>query len=138
MKKELQSKDFRIGNFVLHTHIAKDGFVEYAQIFGVIKGHIYIDDHRLPEYACILAKEISPLRITHDWLLKFGFVVEYCNSTNVYKYFLPNTPFGYLQGVFNVFTQTGCFSVKIEHVHELQNLYFALTGEELELKNVTP
>jgi len=26
----------------------------------------------------------------------------------------------------------------VKYVHELQNLYFALTGEELELKNVTP
>jgi hypothetical protein len=77
----------------------------------------------------------SPINITEEWLLKFGFkkredgdfdlfdfsevdiVITNPNNSNVWK----------CDGV--------CFSVGcLEYVHQLQNLYFALTGEELIIK----
>jgi len=35
---------------------------------------------------------------------------------------------------FHYVTNHGCLDRKLEHVHQLQNLYHALTGEELTLK----
>ncbi len=76
-----------------------------------------------------------PIKLTEEWLLKFGFkkredgdfdlfdfsevdiVITNPNNSNVWK----------CDGI--------CFSVGcLEYVHQLQNLYFALTGEELTIK----
>jgi hypothetical protein len=70
--------------------------------------------------------EVDPIPLTEDWLLKFGFVsnpyedryekgtihIE-CDKTKGATYlWIENMP-------------------HIKYVHQLQNLYFALTGEEL-------
>jgi len=70
----------------------------------------------------------KPIPLTEEWLLKFG----------LYKDWIPsiNSPW-----IFNIhddsksnfaFKRGG---IKIEYVHQLQNLYFALTGEELLISN---
>lgn len=75
----------------------------------------------------------QPIPITEEMLLKFGFVFgmkfqdfvrgKYCYveilGCNFYGYFSEN-------GVFYFNSKT-----EIKHIHQLQNLYFALTGEEL-------
>lgn len=72
-------------------------------------------------------EDIEPIPLTEEWLVKFGF--EQYNNTN--HYFYTNTKFivkinsdtGYLFG--------GIDHEPIKYVHQLQNLYFALTNEEL-------
>jgi len=75
--------------------------------------------------------EIKPIPLTEEWLLKFGFESQYNNMTYITTFNLSDTPFSYVQGKFVVNTSTGDFCVYIDKVHSLQNLYFALTGEEL-------
>jgi len=61
--------------------------------------------------------------LTEEWLLKFGF-----NGWDLYKYTLIRT-----NGNFFV---EGCnepIAKNIYFVHQLQNLYFALTNEELKI-----
>jgi hypothetical protein len=80
----------------------------------------------------------QPIPLTEDWLLKFGFVHSKTDKSNVYK-------------LGSIFRFVYCFEGKFKgkdmlmfgniqldkknhlYVHQLQNLYFALTGEELEL-----
>lgn len=80
------------------------------------------------------AKEWYELPLTEEWLVRFGFKEDgngfhledrYSLSFSITKEreFLP------------------CFNdrvlhseLKVKHVHQLQNLYFALTGKELECK----
>ncbi len=75
----------------------------------------------------------KPIKLTDEWLLKFGFYnwgddKEYFNSTNGYVIELLN------QGVdYRVFDSTGVTMCFIKYVHQLQNLYFALTCEELKI-----
>jgi len=57
----------------------------------------------------------QPIKITENWLLKFKFD----NNHWATKWILENMPI-----------PTG-----IEYVHQLQNLYFALTGTELAFEN---
>ncbi|WP_027380827.1 hypothetical protein [Chryseobacterium daeguense] len=80
--------------------------------------------------------------LTEEWLLKFGFTnddneswfwsFDFNEKQETFKLFqltAGGNPFG-LWGI------VGCSQLikKIEYVHQLQNLFFALTGEELTLK----
>lgn len=79
-------------------------------------------------------ERLTPIPLTEEWLLKLGMKKdgydywsgpvyfelaecrdgEYINSVNSHEY---------------------DHGIKIKYVHSLQNLYFALTGEELKLNN---
>ena len=75
-----------------------------------------------------LSKVINPIPLTEEWLIKFGFThpmlscwfkiehLEVYIQDNIVWYDVPSD----------------CLEIK--HVHQLQNLYFALTNEELKLK----
>lgn len=83
--------------------------------------------------------KFNPIPLTEEWLLKFGFSVINENSAG--------KRYGYvIGGVFSsdlTFTfwkttiESGKFfrrDLELKSVHQLQNLYFALTNEELTLK----
>ena len=80
-------------------------------------------------------ENLSPTLLTKEWLLKFGF------SSTLYKE-LDN---GWICisgksldiGGAAACTQSMMWSAPCEYVHQLQNLYFALTGEELTLTYAT-
>jgi len=67
---------------------------------------------------------LKPIPLTEEWLIKFGFVVA---KTRWRKgaVVLSKNDNGYL------FKTT---AINIKHLHQLQNLYFALTNEELTIK----
>jgi hypothetical protein len=73
------------------------------------------------------ASMLSPIPLTEEWLLKFGFVENTTSWTRWRK------PIGVKEirltknGV-NRVTYNG---MRMNHIHQLQNLYHALTGEEL-------
>jgi len=68
---------------------------------------------------------IKPVELTKEWLLKFGFVEEFENKfhkNSIAIEIFENECIVYL----------GDFvDLAIKYVHQLQNLYFALTVEEL-------
>ena len=66
-----------------------------------------------------------PMPLTEEWLMKFGFEP---NSNNQYR--LKSRLIVIRDGVF---TDYGS-NVQLINVHQLQNFYFALTGEELTIK----
>ncbi len=71
----------------------------------------------------------KPIPLTEEWLLRFGF--EWYGRIT-----------GWTINEHSINEKNGCFefcinkefSVELKYVHQLQNLYFALTGEELTLK----
>jgi uncharacterized protein YukJ len=77
-----------------------------------------------------------PIPITEEWLLKFGFTrikskTTYCDDGFIDVW----NKDGFLlddKGVLIEYTEN---FVRIYYVHQLQNLYFALQGEEL---SITP
>lgn len=78
-------------------------------------------------------KDIEPIPLTEEWLLKFGFEIQVFTLTKRYKskcgnlllYIMPDNVV-FANGVIN--------DIRLEPVHQLQNLYFALTNEELTIK----
>lgn len=71
---------------------------------------------------------IEGIELTEEWLLNLGFEKSYFNNIPYFE-----------RGVLTI---DGCFfdielmdssKLKINYVHQLQNLYFALVGSELQL-----
>lgn len=84
--------------------------------------------------------ELQPIPLTEEWLLKFGFEKdeEYDEAGLVdYRYELNINTASFTsnwnteESYYVNYNQGG---VDIFYVHQLQNLYFALTGEELTVK----
>jgi len=76
---------------------------------------------------------LQPIELTKEWLLNFGFEKKY---DDLNWYIKGNYCFSFLKEldliVFKIKFQTvGICTIK--YVHEAQNIYFALTGEELSL-----
>jgi hypothetical protein len=68
----------------------------------------------------------EPVPLTEEWLERFGFEKKY-------KCFVKED-FVFIIGHGLAYKLT-LIANSPEYVHQLQNLYFALTGEELEIKN---
>lgn len=68
----------------------------------------------------------NPIPLTEEWLLKFGF--EKFTTKDVYPTFANNI-FNWNNGILYLIGYG--FMNHCKYVHQLQNLYFALTGEEL-------
>jgi hypothetical protein len=98
---------------------------------------------------------VKPIALTEEWLLKFGLKREDKSPTREhsqyfskwvmdYKYSFAYAPFREDWGFYHSYTDASndednnkfdFISCGIKHVHQLQNIYFALTGEELKLNN---
>ena len=127
----MKATELRIGNYVIHNH-GTDLFstVEWIQN-DCVSVCFSVQSDFATGCTCSLNK-IFPIPITEEWLEKFGFF-RYCE-----KYRLTLS-----QGLyFNVNRMKDGYSVyrnrarmrKVKYVHEFQNLFFALTGEELTLQ----
>tara|TARA_R110000822_G_scaffold158970_1_gene298474 strand:+ start:1535 stop:1882 length:348 start_codon:yes stop_codon:yes gene_type:complete len=75
---------------------------------------------------------VKPIPLTEEWLLRFGFE----NVLNVGIYRKGALDVDYAGGLeclsFSIIDSNYDFTIK--HVHQLQNIHHALTGEELEFK----
>ena len=81
-------------------------------------------------------KNIEPIPLTEEWLLKFGFERfenEYYHSYKEVEICVQFYPFSVGLCRRNDWAFLDRYE-HIQYVHQLQNLYFALTGNELELK----
>ena len=74
----------------------------------------------------------KPIPITEEWLLKFGFF----KYNNAYVLEKPNENImNFKFSIWSDFTYNSSeFPVELKYAHQLQNLYFALTGTHLKLK----
>ena len=72
--------------------------------------------------------ELKPIPLTEEWLLRFG-MDEALNG-----WWCKDEVFSYREGYAGLGTNRW---TQIQHVHQLQNLYFALTGQELTIKEAS-
>lgn len=70
-----------------------------------------------------------PIPLTEEWLKKFGFEENSYSWTKLQK--LKHVGFATVKIVKQGKNRLIYNGLNIKHVHQLQNLYFALTGEEL-------
>jgi hypothetical protein len=72
-------------------------------------------------------RKYKPIPLTEEWLLKFGFNEEGIDKRTFCSAFVKNGVRVTISNSGNVYYGKLC----VESVHQLQNLYFALTREEL-------
>lgn len=87
-----------------------------------------------------------PIELTEEWLLRFGFKKDEdgaydSRNDESYPLFMGRISIVNKQKEFFLWISIDDYFysfawTKIKYVHQLQNLYFALTGEELTTKNV--
>lgn len=128
----MKSEELRIGNLVKISDIGT------CEILGVMPNKIYYTpnkDKRLFENMYSMYCYINPITLTGDWLLKFGFEKKDSQRYILQKGKKINIPVAKFKFEEHI-TFEGLRSVPIDllYVHQLQNLYFALTGQELKLK----
>jgi len=125
----MKASELRIGNYVWEDY---GGDYVVTSIHNKFFGTIGLTKPSFKTEGVYLVDEIKPILLTEEWLLKFGFEpkgTEPIMFTNGrYNYFPSSKYFG------NTRNNGGLIHSNVRHVHQLQNLYFALTGEELTIK----
>ena len=103
----MKASELRIGNLI-HN---KQGNI------------VYVNTNHLTLLLYGIENEFKPIQLTEEWLLKLGAKKDKIDNTyylSELEIMLPNF-FRYKTSIIS----------RIDYVHQLQNLYFALTGEEL-------
>ena len=119
----MKATELRIGNYIefcdneswsLHIVVPKDLHVM----------HMLDSD---------LSESYRPIPLTKQWLRKFGFDYE---GKTFHWYTKGKVSISFTEGrmVLDIGVSYNQFKIP-EYVHQLQNLYFALTGEELTLSS---
>jgi hypothetical protein len=108
----MKANEIRLGNYVYDTL----GKVKQIDLEAIT----YISKEPL--------NQVQPITLTDKWLLKFGFEKYFVNWYRVNNF--------YIRKIGDEFeTEIGeCLYKTIDYVHQLQNLYFAVTNEELTMK----
>ena len=114
----LRSNELRIGN---HTSL--------GYVYLIENNNYYVINDECTSYKNTWA-EINPIPLTEEWLVKFGLIRIGFNEdgNDIYTK-------GMEADVWIIKCGDVCwlyqYDYEIKYVHSLQNLYFALTGEEL-------
>ena len=131
----MNARELRIGNWIFHT-----GGLGYIQVTGEMIAHI----ERFPDEKFMTSPPrdiLKPIELTGERLIKCGF--ENIFNNEIFKIrTIEETLFlqvqkvehGYVAGIKNT---AGYISLTmINYLHQLQNLYYCLTGKELEIKEL--
>lgn len=128
----MEANELRLGNLILYN--GKVTEVESVSLFYVNVG---IHDDGLQ----INIEDCSPIPLTEEWLLKFGFTTG--DGDYFLKEVIDDLGISYIleekQLHLIYFCDTGgvtdaiLIPKEIKYINQLQNLYFALTGEELRI-----
>jgi len=121
----MKVNELRIGNLVKELCLTDP----YKDITGVDISRMWKNPN---------SELFNPIPLTEEWLIRFGFTKRKFKHqfiwTNKYREVTISQSFRYEESIF--FIKCGYdirYSPSLEHVHQLQNLFFALTNEELTL-----
>lgn len=119
----MKANELRIGNLVIYDdEVVEIGEITHQGAYKILGGCERVTSKMWMPY-----KIIKPIPLTEEWLIKFGFekggnwfdeggMIELKEKEDAYV-MLEDSYYHCSQDLF--------------YVHQLQNLYFALTGEEL-------
>lgn len=141
----MKANDLRIGNYINYCN-------ENVIVLSLIALNRRLWDVELGYFTDSIGFErsfddenINPIPLTEEWLLKFGFKLDedygnwHLSDYDIYsikKDYYRKAVCGIKEGVvvwyFGASDDYYSWTQKLEFVHQLQNLYFVLTNEELE------
>lgn len=115
----MEASELRIGNVVCQGHYGPTPVSSYEL-------HQYAHGLNGGSVADYL-KEWEPIPLTEEWLVKFSFEKHTKYSfSGIYRDLKIINRHGWFDAIFG--TEVLC---SVRYLHQLQNLYFALFGEEL-------
>jgi hypothetical protein len=108
----IETKELRIGNWVeLENHVCALNKTTFkAILFGNYKS-------------------LNPVPITEEWLLKLGFKFNNFNEDYYFENFSFRLHLWKNENEFVYYWKGG--NIFIQYVHQLQNLFYCLTGQEI-------
>lgn len=127
----MNARELRIGNLI--NYRIQDNLDEKKDWFEVSE----IDATDLAVLENNIDYDYQPIPLTEEWLVRFGFELQPMKHDLREWYFIED-------GKFSMNNARGFWShspiyledvIGIKYIHQLQNLFYALTGKELELKN---
>ena len=127
----MKVEELRVGNYVFNTAINDTNQnIEHQ-----------VREKDLSSQSCYW---FNPVPLTEEWLVKLGFIkgeglISGCEFWECKRYIIarklkPSKGESFSLWVIGISPPTWVIS-NFKHLHQLQNLYFALTGEELKLKH---
>lgn len=118
----MKANELRIGNWVTELLVNNNSFVDTP-----------IQLHTVGEYviSAVNNNKVKPIKLTEEWLIKFGFESNgIAFLKNGYIIWIQENK--YVFALYEAYSNNELFT-EIKYVHQIQNLYFALTGNELEI-----
>lgn len=122
----MDARELRIGNILFNGNVCE-----------ITEDDVSVFDGYQKWKQSRMREGFEPIPITEQWLINFGFEITYSskfrlkfdhNSKHEFGFDFSHTPNKSMEG----FRFYGKY-IKIKYVHQLQNLYFSLTNEELKL-----
>jgi hypothetical protein len=130
----MNANELRIGNLIQKN----DEICEVSSIHSDSTIRIFNDD-KTDTFGCFALRIFNPIPLTEEWLLKLGFTKDNygCfylsrideNENNLWLKTQENN-IGVALNMFHL-ERKETYLNNVEFVHQLQNLYFALTAKEL-------
>jgi hypothetical protein len=132
MNNNINFKELRLDNYICINNNLHPCRVKEITMSSVIVESIK------ENYSEPTINSMNPIPLTEEWLLKFGFERHHFDYSNgvIYIKDVPNNN-EFKWGVYPFELGSGFIinkSKNLKYVHQLQNLYFALTNEELTMK----
>lgn len=117
----MKANELRIGNLFRYKDEPRVKTERRGNVYQIIPDDIVFISEHDPDY-------IEPIPITEEWLLKLGF-----DKFSDRVFILDSFGYEFGHTCRALLKNEDCVVLfpLIKHVHQLQNLYFALTGEEL-------
>ena len=133
----MEASELRIGNLIAHNWVNRKGnTIDYIKVMCIFENRAFVDSNIPSEYEGIQDEYLRPIPLTEEWIIKFGAIKH--EADGCIWYLLPDSyiEIRYFRDKSNNNSGWILFDKEDEmkamkHVHQLQNLYFALTGIEL-------
>jgi hypothetical protein len=133
----MNERDLRIGNLVSYgVNIVP---IRSIHTESVLKNEVtvYVELNEKLQNYCLNINEIEPIPLTEEWLIKMGFEIKQglisYDKGKLCLYFGETILSGEKGRTY--FNSWAILEHTPKYVHTLQNLYYALCGEELTIKN---
>lgn len=129
----IQANELRIGNWV--TELIKNRIVA---IDGIESNQDFVWVNYLNgsgQYK-VGINDIEPIPLTPEILEKCGFEItgQTEHPNNIWTKYGEESKFELEQIIHFFLYDNKCFGTQVNYLHQLQNIYFSLTGEELDVK----
>lgn len=127
----MKIEDLRVGNLINYGQVYRidKNYISASSSKGTWSNHIDL---------------IKPVNITEEWLFRFGFLIDYDEGDIKYYVISTNHNFGIKvydnseYYIYHEYVNTEEYTIlkEIFFIHELQNVWFSLTNEELKKDNM--